>query len=60
MLVCKKLEVNDLKSDSKIQEMKTNTQKTIKKDTESREYAELVVLKPVGYPFEFSFMDEEV
>ena len=60
MLVCKKLEVNDLKSDSKIQEMKTNTQKTIKKDTESREYAELVVLKPVGYPFDFSFMDEEV
>lgn len=60
MLVCKKLEVNDLKSDSKIQEMKTNTQKTIKKDTESREYAKLVVLKPVGYPFDFSFMDEEV
>ena len=60
MLVCKKLEVNDLKSDNKIQEMKTNTQKTIKKDTESREYAELVVLKPVGYPFDFSFMDEEV
>lgn len=49
-----------MKSDNKIQEMKTNTQKTIKKDTESREYAELVVLKPVGYPFDFSFMDEEV
>ena len=60
MLVCKKLEVHDLKSDSKIQEMKTTTQKTIKKDTESREYAKLVVLKPVGYPFDFSFMDEEV
>ena len=47
-----------MKSDNKKPEIKTTNQKTIKKDPEDKEYAEYVVLKPVGYPFEFNLMDE--
>lgn len=49
-----------MKSDNKIPEMKTNNQKTIKKETETKDYAELVILKPVGYPFDFPMMDEDI
>lgn len=49
-----------MKSDNKQQEIKTASQKSIKKDTESKDYAELVILKPVGYPFDFPMMDEDI
>ncbi len=47
-----------MKSDNKKPEIKTTNQKTVKKDQEDKEYAKYVVLKPVGYPFEFNLMDE--
>ena len=53
-------EVNDLKSDNKKTEIKTTNQKQNKIEIDNREYAECVVLKPVGYPFEFSLMDEDI
>ena len=49
-----------MKSDNKQQEIKTTGQKSVKKDTESKDYAELVILKPVGYPFDFPMMDEDI
>ena len=61
MLECKKIsEVNDLKSDNKKTEMKTTTQKQSKIESENKEYAGCVVIRPVGYPFEFSLMDENI
>lgn len=61
MLFCKKVsEVSYLKSDNKQQEIKTTGQKSVKKDTESKDYADLVILKPVGYPFDFPMMDEDI
>ena len=52
--------MNDLKSDNKKTEMKTTTQKQSKIESENKEYAECVVIRPVGYPFEFSLMDENI
>ena len=52
--------MSGLKSDNKKQEIKTTNQKQTIKETETREYAECVVLKPVGYPFEFNLMDDEI
>jgi AAA family ATPase len=49
-----------LKSDNKQMEIKTTNQKQVKKDNENKEYAELVVVKPVGYPFDFNLMDDEI
>ncbi|WP_296788954.1 AAA family ATPase [uncultured Methanobrevibacter sp.] len=49
-----------MKSDNKQQEIKTTGQKSVKKDTKSKDYAELVILKPVGYPFDFPMMDEDI
>ena len=49
-----------MKSDNKQQEIKTTNQKQPIKEIENREYAECVVLKPVGYPFEFTMMDEDI
>ena len=61
MLVCnKKIGGDDLKNDNKKQEIKTTNQKQSIKDTENKEYAEFVVLKPVGYPFEFTLIDEDI
>ncbi len=61
MLVCNKnIGGDDLKSDNKKQEIKTTNQKQTIKDTEDKEYAEFVVLKPVGYPFEFTLIDEDI
>ena len=61
MLECKKIsEVNDLKSDNKKTEMKATSQKQTKIESENKEYAECVIIRPVGYPFEFSLMDENI
>lgn len=49
-----------MKSDNKQMEIKTTNQKQVKKDNENKEYAELVVVKPVGYPFDFNLMDDEI
>ena len=49
-----------MKSDNKKAEIKTTNQKQPLKETESKEYAECVILKPVGYPFEFNLMDEDI
>lgn len=49
-----------MKSDNKKQEMKTANQKPVVVENENKEYAELVVLKPVGYPFDFTLMDEDI
>ena len=48
-----------MKSDNKKQGIKTANQKTTLIENENREYAECVVLKPVGYPFEFNLMDDD-
>jgi AAA family ATPase len=52
--------VSDLKNDTKKAEIKTANQKQSKIEVDNREYAECVVLRPVGYPFEFSLMDENI
>ena len=49
-----------LKSDNKQLEIKSTNQKSTKKENENKEYAKLVVVKPVGYPFEFNIMDENI
>ncbi len=49
-----------LKSDNKQVEIKTTNQKPSKIENENKEYAELVVIKPVGYPFDFALMDENI
>lgn len=40
--------------------MKPTNQKQPIKESENKEYANLVVLKPVGYPFEFNLMDDDI
>ena len=49
-----------LKSDNKQAEIKTTTQKPLKIENENKEYAKLVVIKPVGYPFDFTLLDEDI
>ena len=49
-----------LKSDNKQAEIKTTNQKTSKIENENKEYAKLVVIKPVGYPFDFTLLDEDI
>ena len=49
-----------MKSDNKQIEIKTTNQKTSKIENENKDYAELVVIKPVGYPFDFALMDEDI
>ena len=49
-----------MKSNNKKQEIKTTTQKTSKIENDDKEYAQLVVIKPVGYPFDFALMDEDI
>ncbi|MBQ2654396.1 MAG: AAA family ATPase [Methanobrevibacter sp.] len=48
-----------MKSDNKKPEKKSTNPKTTLIENENREYAECVVLKPVGYPFEFNLMDDD-
>lgn len=40
--------------------MKPTNQKQHIKESENKEYANLVVLKPVGYPFEFNLMEDDI
>ena len=49
-----------MKSENKKIEIKTANQKQILKENENKDYAELVIIKPVGYPFEFNLMDDEI
>ena len=49
-----------MKSDNKKTEIKTTNQKQTKIESEDKEYAECVIIKPVGYPFEFNLMDENI
>lgn len=49
-----------MKSDNKKPEIKTTNQKTVKKEQDNKEYAQCVILRPVGYPFEFNLMDEDL
>ncbi|MBR6994076.1 MAG: AAA family ATPase [Methanobrevibacter sp.] len=49
-----------MKSDNKKVEIKTTNQKQPLKETECKEYAECIILKPVGYPFEFNLMDDDI
>lgn len=61
MFSCKKkLGENNLKSNNKKAEIKTTSQKTSKIEKDDKEYAQLVVIKPVGYPFDFALMDEDI
>ena len=48
-----------MKSDNKQVEIKQTNQKKDKIENEDYEFAELVVIKPVGYPFDFNMMDDE-
>ena len=52
--------MNFLKSDNKKAEIKSINKKQSINDTENKEYAKCVILKPVGYPFEFTLMDENI
>ena len=49
-----------MKSDNKQLEIKTTNQKLQITENENKEFAKLVVVKPVGYPFEFNLMDGEI
>ena len=49
-----------MKNDNKIAEIKATNQKQQMKKAESKECAECIILKPVGYPFEFNLMDEHI
>ena len=48
-----------MKTDNKKPEIKSTTQKPTKKENENKEYAECVVLKAVGYPFDFNLMESD-
>ena len=49
-----------MKSDNKNIEQKTANPKQAKAEYVIQVYAELVVVKPVGYPFDFNMMDEDI
>ena len=49
-----------MKNDNKKAEIKTANQKQNTKKAKTNESAECVILKPVGYPFEFGLMDEDI
>ena len=48
-----------MKSDNKKADIKTTNQKPAITENDSKEYAQCVVLKPVGYPFDFNIMEDE-
>ena len=60
MLKCTNTGGDNLKSDNKKPEIKSTNPKAVKKEQNIKEYAECVVLRPVGYPFEFNLMDEDL
>ena len=49
-----------MKNDSKKMDKKTSNTKTAIIDSENKEYAKCVVLKPIGYPFDFDLMDDDI
>lgn len=49
-----------MKTDTKIPDTKTNNSKTVIKENSNKKDAECVVLKPVGYPFDFNLMEEDL
>lgn len=48
-----------MKSDNKKAEIKASNPKSAKKENENKEFAEYVLLKPVGYPFDFNMMEND-
>ena len=60
MLKCTNTGGDNLKSDNKKPEIKSTNPKAVKKEQDIKEYAECVVLRPVGYPFDFNLMDEDL
>ena len=48
-----------MKSDNKKVELKTTNQKPTIIENDNKEYAQCVVLKPVGYPFDFNMMEDD-
>lgn len=48
-----------MKNDNKKTEIKSSNQKSAKKEKDNKEFAEFVVLKPVGYPFDFNLMEND-
>lgn len=49
-----------MKNDSKQIDKKTSPTKSTVIENENKEYAECVVIKPIGYPFDFDLMDNEI
>lgn len=49
-----------MKSNNKQPEIKSTNQKTSKIENDDKEFAQLVIIRPVGYPFDFSLMDEDI
>lgn len=60
MLKIKKIGGRVMKNDNKKAEIKTANQKQNTKKAKTNESAECVILKPVGYPFEFGLIDEDI
>ena len=48
-----------MKTDNKKPELKSTTSKSAKKENENKKFAECVVLKAVGYPFDFNLMEND-
>ncbi|MEE0939702.1 AAA family ATPase [Methanobrevibacter sp.] len=48
-----------MKTDNKKPELKSTTSKSVKKENENKEFAECVVLRAVGYPFDFNLMEND-
>lgn len=48
-----------MKTNNKKAEIKSTNQKSAKVENENKEYAECVVLKAVGYPFDFNLMEND-
>ena len=49
-----------MKNDAKKQEIKTNNTKTTVIESTNKNVAECIVLKPVGYPFDFNLMEDDL
>ncbi len=49
-----------MKSDNKKVEIKTTNQKQTIIENDKKEYAQCVILKPVGYPFDFNMMEDDI
>ena len=61
MLFCKiYLEVIIIKSNNKLKDLKTTSQKYDKIEKDNNNYADLVVIKPVGYPFDFNMVEDDI